>query len=244
MIEYIWKGFNIFKKKNFLKVFIVYLIFGIYTFFIPNYIFNMLSKVNLSASELIYLPELLINTLGIKSCLLTLLSFFGLILLSVILTITIANTDSKKISLKDLIKKSVQYSLLMSLVGLIFVLLMFVLISYMNVFTIILAIFFGIIGIILLFIFLMGGIVIGANNISIKEALKKTNSFLKRKKWSLILLLILLVLVNYLIFIVFDFLYFNLIFYNTTMAIITSELTFFINNLYSINALSLFVKEN
>ncbi|NCP71987.1 hypothetical protein GW835_01165 [archaeon] len=242
MISSLWKGFNFFKKKEFFKIFIAFVLYGISIFFLIDYINNIIDRIDLVYVTTINYPQLIINTLGFE-IILILGSIFIILLTYVLLSITIANTESKKkINFFERLRLSFRYSLLFFLIFLAFIILFAILGSIINIFTIILMILLLFSLIMVIFMFYIGNMFIGIYNIDIKDALEKSKDFFKKRFWRTIAILILIYLVNELIFIVLDFLYFNIFIYNTIAAIITIQITFFIGTIYVLNALAIYVK--
>jgi len=242
MISSLWKGFNFFKKKEFFKIFIAFVLYGISIFFLIDYINNIIDRIYLVYVTTINYPQLIINTLGFE-IILILGSIFIILLTYVLLSITIANTESKKkINFFERLRLSFRYSLLFFLIFLAFIILFAILGSIINIFTIILMILLLFSLIMVIFMFYIGNMFIGIYNIDIKDALEKSKDFFKKRFWRTIAILILIYLVNELIFIVLDFLYFNIFIYNTIAAIITIQITFFIGTIYVLNALAIYVK--
>jgi hypothetical protein len=242
MISSLWKGFNFLKKKEFFKIFIAFVLYGISTFFLIDYINNIIDRIDLVYVTTINYPQLIINTLGFE-IILILGSIFIILLTYVLLSITIANTESKKkINFFERLRLSFRYSLLFFLIFLAFIILFAILGSIINIFTIILMILLLFSLIMVIFMFYIGNMFIGIYNIDIKDALEKSKDFFKKRFWRTIAILILIYLVNELIFIVLDFLYFNIFIYNTIAAIITIQITFFIGTIYVLNALAIYVK--
>lgn len=243
MISSLFKGFNFFTKKGFFKIFIVYILFGVYSFFILDYINRALINIDLTGISLVNYTQFIINSLGIN-LLWIILSIFGMILLTVFLTFTVANTENKKeIEFFEGFKRSLRFSFLFSLIGIVMLLLFSVIGTYINVFTFILLILLTIVFVIIMFMFYIGNIYLGLFDLTVKEALEKSRGFIRKRFWTTLAFLLLLAGVSYLIYYVLDFLYFNIFFYNTVAAIITIELASFLSTLYIINAFTLFIKD-
>ena len=242
MISSVWKGFNFFKKKEFFKIFIAFLLYGVSTFFLIDYINNIIDQLDLLYVKTINYPQLIINTLGFE-ILFILGSIFIILLTYVLLSITIANTESKKkINFLEKLRLSFKYSVLFFFIFLAYIILFAILGNIINIFTIILMILLFFSLIMVIFMFYIGSMFIGIYNLDIKIALEKSKDFFKKRFWRTIAILILIYLVNELIFIILDFLYFNIFIYNTIAAIITIQITFFIGTIYVLNALAIYVK--
>ncbi len=243
MINSIFKGFNFFTKKGFFKIFVAYLLFGVYSYFILDYLNRVVESVDLTGVSFVNYTQFIINTLGLNLVWI-ILSVFGMVLLTVFLTFTVANTENKKeIEFFEGFKRSLRFSFLFLLVGVVMLLLFSVIGTYINVVTFILLILLTIVFVIIMFMFYIGNIYLGLFDLTVKEALEKSRGFIRKKFWTTLGFLILLAVVNFLIYYVLDFLYFNIFFYNTIAAIITIEIAYFLSSLYIINAFTLLIKD-
>jgi hypothetical protein len=243
MIKNIWKGFNVFGKKEFLKIFIAYLLFGVYTLFIVKYITTKIDQIEIVGISLVNYTAYIINSLG-WHFLLILISFFGIMFFTIYLTFIIAQTENKKKELiGDGIVKCLKFTFISFLVLLVFIIIFSILGSYLNIVTLILLILFIILGLFLLLTFYIGNVYLGLYKITVKESLERAREFVRKRFWTTIGFFILMYIVYYIIYFIFDLIYFEVFFYNTVAAAITNELFLFVITLYLINALVLFVKD-
>jgi hypothetical protein len=243
MIKSIFNGFNIFKKKiELLYTFIVYAIFTAYTFFVLNYTSTISEKIDMTGISLINYPEYIIHTLG-WNFLGLLLAMFGTLLLLSYLTTVISNTENKrKLSFIKGFCKSFKFSILAFIIIIVFMLIFMVLSSYINVITVILMILLAILIIYLILIFTIANINLGLFNMNVKEAIKKSRLFLRKKFWHTIGFLILIFVIYFIFYLLIDNIYFLIFTYNTIAAIIVNEIFMLVITLYILNALTLFVK--
>ncbi len=243
MIKNIWKGFNVFGKKEFFKIFIAYLLLGTYSLYIVKYILNKIDLLEITGIKLINYTAHIINILE-WHFLLILISFFGIMFFTIHLTFIIAQTENKKKALiKDGILKSLKFTFISFLVLLLFIIIFSILGSYLSIVTLILLFLVIILGIFLFLIFYIGNVYLGLYNVTVKESLERAREFVQRRFWTTIGFFILMYIVYYIIYFIFDLIYFEVFFYNTLAATITNELFLFVVTLYLINALVLFVKD-
>jgi len=242
MIKNIYLGFNIFKKKEFFKVLLAYLLFGVYSFYIYDVIFKITEKLDFLGISTINYTQYLITVLG-WNLLFLFLSIFGLLFFLINLTVTIANTESKKkLSFFEKINSSFKFTLLSSVVMITFFVILLVIGIKINILTTILGIFLIIASVFLIFVFYIANIYLGLENKSVKESLEKAREFFKRKFWITLAFLILLFFANSLIYFIIDFIYFQIFYYEVIAAIITLEIIYLVTALYSVNAFTLFIK--
>ena len=245
MITSLWKGFNFFGKKDFFKIFIAYLFYGVASFFLLNYIDVTLSNINLAeinSINSINYTQYIINALGLD-LVWVIASIFVLIITYALLTITVANTESKKkISFLKKLRLSFRYSFLFILLFMVFFIIMSILGSMINIFTIILLVLLLFATIMVFFMFHIGNIFLGLYDITIKEALEKGKDFFKKKFFTTVVFIILLMIVSEVIYFIFDKLYHTIFFFDSLAATITVLVSGFISATYIINALTLFVK--
>lgn len=242
MITNLWKGFNFFGKKDFFKIFIAYIFYGVASFFLLNYIDVTLSNVNLAQINSINYTQYIINSLGINF-LWIILSIFVLLLTYILLTITVANSESKKkISFSKKLKLSLRYSYLFILMFMVFFIILSILGSMINIFTIILMGLLLFATLMVFFMFHIGNIFLGLYDLTIKEALEKGKDFFKKKFFTTVIFLILLMIISEVIYYIFDKLYHTIFFFDSIAATITILVSGFIATVYIINSLTLFVK--
>jgi hypothetical protein len=243
MINSIFKGFNIFKKKiGFFYSFLAYLALTLYTYLIFYNITEWL-EIDTTNINLLYIPEFLIYNLGWK-LLLALFIIFGLLFLTIYLTFIISQTEnSRKYSFKKGIIKSLRYSILVFLVFLSLSLLFFVLINFISSILItILMIILVIVIIYLTILFFIGNIYIGLLNKTITESLELSRKIIKRKFWTIIGFTILIYIIYFILYFIIDLIYFELFENNYIVAIIFNEIFLLFIMLYIINAFTIFIK--
>jgi hypothetical protein len=157
--------------------------------------------------------------------------------------IALSESKIKRKNIFDGISKVLSYSSIIALVLIVFGIIMSILLSFQNIFIFILLGLLALCFIAVSFIFTFGIIQLGLLNKSINDSFYYAWKLIKKRFWTIIGFMILLYVELYLLYLLIDWLYFIIFFYNETASIIIQILIIIIYLLYSINTLTIFTSK-
>ncbi len=246
MLQSVFKGWNIFKKKEFFFYpLIVSLVYLVYSFFIESYLGNKLVDLTEAMVDVkaIHIFNYSINYFGWELLLILFLWFVGLFIISYLIYIISLSESKYTEEFWYGFSKVLGYAFLMFIVLIAISFLSALFLSYLNVITIILLVILALCLIAISFVFTFGNIYLGLNNLPVSEALAKGWKFTKRRFWLIIAFFIVLVIKLYLIYWIIDQLYYFIFYYNETVSIILRAVILIVYLLISINAIAIFTKK-
>jgi hypothetical protein len=243
MLECLFKGWNIFWKKNTLVSIIFSLISIFYTYFNYDFIVTSISEItleNLNFSNVGNTLFYIIKYLDYKFYLIIILIFINIFLIFYNTYIISLNNSKKIFKFKDIFN----YSLLFFLVTVTLAIINILLIYNLSLLTILLLIITTLFFLVLILISNISVILLALNEKNtLKIAIKKAWIFIKEKFWLYVVFIILINITMSIIYYIIDLIYYLLFGYLLTAMIIMYVLYMLITILYSINSLKLFIKK-
>ncbi|MFH0906417.1 MAG: hypothetical protein V1824_03710 [archaeon] len=248
------KGFNIFTKKIILlHAIVLSILYFILSIFLNNYISDIYIKLSKDSTVLNPLNyfEYVFRSLGLKSIFLIIFLFIAIFLTSYIayiISLSMNNYKTKKLisEIYSGIPKVLLYSLFIAIFYFLFGLILLFLLTYLinlNIFGVILLIFTIIVSIVIVFLFTLTNIFLGKDSNKLNVAFSEGWSFLKRRFWHTIAILIILILLLMLLYVGIDKLYYLIFLDDYLASIIIQAVYGILGMIYSTNVIVEFVKQ-